>query len=243
MAATISNADGATATVGAATFDSSGGFAANVDDWLGILLSVSNDGTNGASCFTSFQIIVEGDATITVRANILYDPGAAGAGANLVLATGAVTTGFSAGKVRANFSPNFSQAAMRVLKIVPGASEAISFVEADATGLTGNTTTYSAATVSVTNLDMIFAAAAIETDDSITGDSDTTNGSWSTVDTVLADGGADASCMCLTYQYKTVTGTGNQDWACTSATARDSARSYMVLRSASTDTIFAQSVM
>jgi hypothetical protein len=38
--------------------------------------------------------------------------------------------------------------------------------------------------------------------------------------------------MSCSSQYKITTGTGDQAWACTTASARDSAATYLVLRSA-----------
>ena len=195
-------------------------------------IAASNDGSGGASCFSS----VTGNGWnsfpgATIRAQILYDPGSAGAGAELIKVTIEPTVSDSTVGLFVNFSPAVSQAAVHFIRFRPGTGETASFVSADETGETGNTTTYSAPTASVTSGDTIFASAAIETDDAITGDSDTTNGDWSSIDTVLNDGGADNSCMTLSMQYKTVTATGDQDWACTSATGRDSARTYIILRS------------
>jgi len=127
---------------------------------------------------------------------------------------------------------NTPEKAVQVYKVVPGASEVVSFIACDGTGSTGAVSPYTAPTVSVASGDMIWGAAALETDDAVTGDGDTTNGSWSAIITRLADNGADASAMSCSSQYKTVTATGNQSWECTTATGRDSARTYLVLRSA-----------
>lgn len=227
MAATITDVVGANATntnqiqlnIGATT----------VGHWYVVISALSNDGTNGASAWSSTTCP---GGTVTNRAHILYDPGAAGAGADLVIDTVQITSSSGAETITVNTNPNISEGASRVYKVAPGSGETISFISADTTGSTGNTATYDAATVSVTNGDIIFGCAAIETDDAITGDSDTTNGSWSSVVVQLNDQGADASTMSSVSQYKTVNATGNQSWAATTSTARDSARTYIILRSA-----------
>lgn len=231
MAATISDLANGTSIVSSATVVTGSTVTASVGDGLVVLVAASNDGSSGAASLTT---VVDSDAvnTYTQRALINYDPGAAGAGATLGIYTCVVTNALSGDTITANFSPNTSEKAIQVYKLVPGASEVISFVEADTTGSTGNASTYSAATVSVTSGDIIFGAAAIETDDAITGDTDTDSGSWSAIITRLADNGADASTMSCCSQYKTVSATANQAWACTSSTARDSARTYVIMRSA-----------
>lgn len=202
-----------------------------IGEWYVLEFAASNDGASGASAFTAFaKDVGTGNGTFTTRANINYDPGAAGAGANLCKGTVEITTAGTL-SVSVSYSPDVTEGCLAAWKVAPGAGETISFIAADTTGSTGNATTHSAPTVSVTSGDMIWGAAAIETDDAITGDSDTTNGSWSTLETTLDDNGADAASMTLAVQYKTVTATGNQDWACTTATGRDSARTYIVMRS------------
>lgn len=214
---------------------SSGNLDGSPGDWFLSKVSISNDETNGASCFNVMSLAAGGGAvTYVTRANILYDPGAAGAGANLVLVTGEVTSTITNATFQidwVNVGTPPAQGVWHITKIAPGAGETISFIAADTTGSTGNTSTYSAATVSVTNGDMIWGVAAIETDDAITGDSDTTNGNWSSVLTFVQDTGADAVCMTVSSQNKTVNATGDQSWAATSTAARDSARTYIVLRS------------
>ena len=230
MAATISNLANGVDTTADTAVSTGATVTAAVGDWLVVLVAASNDETNGAS---SISGVVDSDGVnvYTQRAIINYDPGAAGAGATLGIFTCAVTQALSNDTITVNFSVNTSQKAVQVYKVVPGASETIAFVAADTTGSTGAATTHSAATVSVTSGHMIWGCASIETDDAVTDDTDTTNGSWSTVVTRLADGGADASTMSCSSQYKTVTATGNQAWACTTASSRDSARTYLVLSS------------
>jgi len=231
MAATISDLANGTGSAAGTPLATGATVTASVGDWLVVIAAASNDGTAGAASITT-AVDSGGVNTYTNRAMINYDPGAAGAGATLGIYTCAVTSAIMNGTITINQSGDTSDKAVQVYKLVPGASEVISFIAADTTGSTGNATTHSAATVSVTSGDIIFGAAAIETDDAVTGDTDTTNGSWSSIITRLDDNGADAAAMSCSSQYKTVTATANQAWACTTVSLRDSARTYCVVRSA-----------
>lgn len=228
MALTISQAGNGVVTSSAASVATGNTITAAAGDWLVAFVAASNDGNVGASAIGTLSDSSSNPGW-TNRATINYDPGAAGAGATLRVATCAVTVALSSGSVSCSMSPNITEGAIQVYKVVPGAAQVVTFRACDTTGSTGNATSYTAAQVSVTSGDTIFGAAAIETDDAITGDTDTTNGSWSTIWTVLADAGADASTMSVASQYKTATGTGNQNWACSSTTGRDSARTYLVI--------------
>lgn len=230
MAATVSDLANGTSITSNTTVVTGSTVTANVGDFLVVIAASSNDGTNGAASMTT---VVDSDGVnvYTQQALINYDPGAAGAGATLGIYTCKVAQALSSDTITVNHSVNTTEKAVQVYKVVPGGNEEVVFVAADTTGSTGNASTYSAAQVSVLNGDIIFGAAAIETDDAVTGDSDSTNGSWSSIITRLADNGADASTMSSCSQYKAVTATGNQDWACTTVTARDSARTYLVIRS------------
>lgn len=235
MAITIAAEGNGTSTATTATQATGATVDAALGDWVVVFVAAANDGTNGASSIASV-VDSTGVNVYVQRAIINYDPGAAGAGATLGIYTSLVISALVSGTVTANFSPDTTQKAIQVYKATPGALEVISFVAADTTGVAGNATEHAAATVSVASGDAIFGAAAIETDDTVTGDTDTDNGSWSTILTRLADGGADAATMSCASQYKVATGTGNQTWSCTTATGRDSARTYIVLRS-SADTV------
>lgn len=237
MAATITDFANST-SLGGSSPASLPVYSASAGEWLLILIAASNDGSGGATSYSSVSVSSAGGGTVSItdRANILYDPGAAGAGANLIIVTVEILTTVTSGQLQVNWVGGAAptEGSAQIYKYAPGAGEAISFVAVDTTGSTGNASTYSAPTVSVTNGDTITGAAAIETDDAITGDTDTTNGNWSSILSRLDDNGADASTMVCSSQWKTVNATGNQSWACTSSTARDSARTYIVLRSAST---------
>ncbi len=233
MAATISDLANGVSITSNTTCVTGGTVTASVGDWLVVVAASSNDGTAGAASQTG---VVDSDGvnTYTRRALINYDPGAAGAGATLGLYTCAVTSALSSDTITVNHSVNTSEKAVQVYKVAPGAGETISFIAVDTTGQAQSSTVVSGAIdVSVTSGNTIFVGAAVETDDAITGDSDTTNGSWSSILTRLADNGADASTMSCASQYKTVTATGNQTCTFTwGASARDCAATYLIIRSA-----------
>lgn len=231
MAATIDLLASAVLGTPGTTYSTAAGQSWTAGDFMVALVAASNDGSGGAASLSSVTHNFGGGPTMSQMALINYDPGAAGAGATLGIFGGLCPDSSSA-----TFSVGFgltttSQSSVRLVRIRPGPGETISLVGVDTTGVTGNSTSHNAATVEVNDGDIMIAAAAVETDDTLTGDSDTTNGNWSAIDTVLDDQGADASTMSLSWQYKTVNATGNQDWACTTATGRDSARTYVVFRS------------
>lgn len=229
MALTITDLGNATSTSSSATLVTGATITASVGDWLVALIAADNNGTSGAASLTSVQDSQSN--TWTQRALINRTPGsAAGDGATLgVFVCEGVTNALSSGTVTANFSPNTISKAIEVYRVQPGAGETIQFVACDATGNKSSTATHDAPTVSVTNGDTIFGAAAIEETATPTGDSDTTNGSWSTLIARVASTGLFASSMGCASQWKTVNATGNQSWAATTGSARDSARTYLIV--------------
>lgn len=95
------------------------------------------------------------------------------------------------------------------------------------TGLRGTADTAGATAGTVTVLttdplsgDLVCAMSAIEhsTASTVTADSDTTNGSWSTQSTQLASGGTTLAAVKVVSQFKLVTATGNQSYATSNST-------------------------
>lgn len=238
MAFTISDLANGTSTTNNTTLASGATVTANVGDWLVVLVAAANSGTSGAA---SISGVSDGSGnTYTQRAIINRTDGSvASDGATLGVYTAPVTTLLSSGTVTVSFSANCAEKSVQVYRVSPGVGETVQFVACDATGATENAASHSAPTVSVTSGDTIFGASAIETDDAITGDSDTTNGSWSALISRLADGGLDPSAMVGVSQYKTVTGTGNQSWTVTETFSHSAASTYLVLRPVTAKTIAA----
>lgn len=62
---------------------------------------------------------------------------------------------------------------------------------------------------------LVIGMAAVETNATVTGDADTTNGSWSAASPVVSNSGVEATSMTLIQQHKIVTASGPQNWAAT----------------------------
>jgi hypothetical protein len=220
-------------------------FSASIGDMLVLLVAVDNAGTNGAAPGITSVTTTSGSGAVgswsTTETN--YDPGSASAGATLYIITGTVTTAFVSAQLTVTFSTTINQAASYGYKVTPGGGEAVEVITIGS-GATGNLSSYSIVTSSITSGDTVIGAVAVETDDAITADADSTNGSWAGTLTNVDDTGADAVCMRIHAQYKTVTGTGTQTFNPTSATARDAAVNYIVLRGVSdtTDDLLANDV-
>ena len=241
MAATISNLANGVSTTNNTTCATGATVTASVGNWLVVIAASSNDGANGAAS-QSGVVDSDGVNTYTNRILVNYDPGAGGAGATLGVYTCQVTQALSNDTITVNHSANTTEKAVQVYKLVPGAGETISYIGGNDSGLVGNKTSHNGGTATgVESGDIVFGAAAIETDDAVTGDSDTTNGNWSAILTRLADNGTDGVTMSCASQYKQTTGTGDQTWTCTTAAGRDSAASYIVIRSAVSSADFALS--
>lgn len=225
---TISDSGNGTSTTSTSTLVTGSTITASVGDWLVALVAADNNGTNGDPSLTGVQDSQSN--TWTQRAFINNDPSTTAAGATLGIYTTEVTVALSSGTVTANFSPNTSSKGMEVYRVQPSAGSCVTFVAADTTGTTGSSTSTAAATVSVTNGDTIFGAGATESRGGGTGDSDTTNGSWSTLISRSGDTGAAATSMNQQSQYKTVNATGNQSWAAGNGASNDWAASYLILR-------------
>ena len=91
-----------------------------------------------------------------------------------------------------------------------------------ATTGTGNGTSFTAPAITPTVAgQMVVAVTAVETNTAITGDADTTDGSWVTISNNSANSGVDATSQTLFAQRKIVTGTTAQNWTATKTGAAD----------------------
>lgn len=234
MTATITVVGTGASTSSSASLTGNADLTAAVGDMLYVLVSASNAGTAGANSTTT--CVDSGGVNVYTKiASINFTPGGvANDGTTLSIFECPVTSAITNGTLTVSFSPNTPEKVFGTWRVQPGAGEAISRIAIDTTGSTGNTSTMSAPTVSVANGDTIFGIYAAETDDLTTGDTDTTNGNWSAIGSfrLTADGGADASCQQVGSQLKTVNATGDQSYAATPGAARDSARTYVIVRSA-----------
>lgn len=223
MALSISSYMGyATNGTSAATLTSAADVNASVGDLLVVLISADNAGTNGAASISS--VSDSNGHTYTQRAKINRDPGSANQGITLGIYTTTVTSAMVNDTVTVSFSPNTQYKTMAVYKITPdsGYTASVKFTD---TGTTGNTSPIAYTSSSLDSGEILIAAYAGENisfpSGTVTGDSDTTRGSWSTRDWLgMWDGGSNFFGN-LVVQYKTVTGTGTQTWNLSVSTAPD----------------------
>lgn len=199
---------------------------AAVGDWLVVCISADNAGSGGSSSIAG--VSDSQSNTWTERLTTNQDPAGASAGITLAVYTCEVTSALTNGTVTVSFSPNTTSKTFTVQRIQPGSGEIVTFDSVGA-GSTGAGTTMSAGAVSVTNGHTIFGATAIESLDTITADSDTTNGSWSTQYTEVASTGTQATSARIGTQFKTVTATDDQTYNTTTGSSRDYAINYMIV--------------
>ena len=226
MALTIADGGSGNSVTNDTTLLSTGQTGA-VGDVLYMFISASNDGTNGAA--SGITGILWGTNTGASVVETNYDPGAAGAGITLYIWKVVVTVAVAVSTQPAiTFSANTSQKSLSCYKVTPGAGETVTD-RAQGAGATGNSAAPTIAAASVASGDTIMGGLAAETDDVITGDSDSSNGSWSSAQQATADGGADAACAKISIQYKTTTGTGDQTYNPTINAARDYAINWITI--------------
>lgn len=169
-------------------------------------LSYPNSGGGGTDPFTSFSD--SHGNTWTLRQNILYDPGAASAGFCLRLYTSPqdVAT-LTTSSVLTMAGPAISYPKWTLMEFVAGAGNTATYVGGGA-GTPAANGTPTVTTASIPSADAVVGAAAAFTTVAAgvwTGDSDTTNGSWSAQQTFSQAYG-------LTSQRKIVTGTATQTY-------------------------------
>jgi hypothetical protein len=182
-----------------------------------LALAYDNSGGGGADPYSS--ITDNAGNTWTSRVNVLNDPGAASAGSVLRIFTSSVRTLNTTSTITVTFGSSTTAKSWTLTEFSSNTSNfAANFLSAGAT-TAGNTTTASSSATNVNNGDAIFGAIANEGNATITADSDTTNGSWSTQQT--QNNGTGTSGMQVASQYKIVNATGNQTYNVTLSAAGD----------------------
>jgi len=231
MALTVSQSGTNNSTSASASIDVTN-VTASVGDVLLVWVAADNDGTSGVNSISS--VTDSQGNTYNSRVNTTQTAGAANDGATIRCFEAVVTSALSLGTVTINFSPNTTRKSVAVWRLQPSANRTVMFIGAGA-GVTGTTAAELTETATGVPInDVIFGCLAVETDDGLTGDADTTNGSWTSIVVVLADGGPDASAMTLGLQRKAVTATGDQTWNPTvfGGVDRDFAMNYVIYRDA-----------
>lgn len=226
MALTISNVATATSTTSGATL-AIPGVTASVGEWLIVAVAADNAGTLGAASLQSSMTDSVGN-TYTNRTLANRDAGDPNQGTTLGIWTAPVTTAITGGTITANFSPNTTAKAALVKKATPATGEQVNFGSVGTAQL-GENDTPSYTTASITSGHTVLFAIAIETDETVTGDTDTTNGVWSALYTALADVGLSSAGQRIASQSKTVTATGTQTWNPRWGPPEEYAMNYIVL--------------
>lgn len=199
-------------------------FSANT---LAVLaLAYDNSGTQGADPYTS--ITDNAGNTWTSRNSTLNDPGAASAGSTLRIFTSSVTALNTTNTITVTFNASTTAKSWTLTEFSSNVTDFIADFFSAPTGASGSTTTPFSNTTSVTSGDAFFAAMANEGNATITADSDTVNGSWSTQQTI--NNGTGTSGMQVASQFKIVNATGNQSYNLTLSAAGDWSVSTIIIR-------------
>lgn len=235
--ATFTDGPTANSTVSGATLAVTGVDAA-VGDLLVLACAADNSGASGAIS-TSTSITDAAGNTWTSRAQTNESGGGVNAGGTtLSVWTCLVTSALTAASITINFSPNTPAKAAAIQRIQPASGCAIVF-DAVGPGVNGTGTTHSSGAVDVPLGSTIFGFTSVETSAAITPDSDTTNGTWSTQQTVTATGGSAATSQVLSVQRKTATASGNQTYDTSTAASREYALNYLVVHEETTGSLAA----
>ncbi len=184
-----------------------------------VLLAVSYDnaGTNGADPFSS--ITDTHSNTWTSRVAVLNDPGAANEGLVLRL----FETYQDAGQLNTSDTVTLTFSTSVTAKVctftqLSGSTGTPTYVASGTA--TGTSSTPSITTDSIASGDYVFGATGQEGGGAQTGDSDTTNGSWSAQQHVVTNL-TGVGNQGITTQGKVTTGTGTQSYDTTINNTRD----------------------
>ena len=225
MALTISQAGSGNSTASSATLAVTLTQSFAVGDMVVVCIASDNNGTNGADSVLS--VTDSQSHTYTLRAEQNNDPGAAASGASVNIYTTRVTTAMTTSDVvTTNFSPNTASKAMVIWEVAPGAGETPAYISNG--GNTNNSSNPSLTSSSIDSGNAVIYALAAETAATLTGDSDTTRGSWSTLHSSVANTGTNGTSMTVGSQYKVVNAVGTQAWG-TTLNSSDWAISYIIL--------------
>lgn len=197
------------------------GASITVGNYLIAYWAIDNSGLNGAATVTTITDPRSNTWTLLTAAN--NDPGAANAGITCRVAYCKVVNPYSNGDdLTWDYNDNTTAKAIMVTEWsgIHGTSP-IAVAQTQSTG--ASTTPASAAKTPGTAGQMFFAAWAVEgpSADTVTEDSDTTDGSWVTLTRLSTVTGTAASNTTINAAYKLVTGTTAQTYNPTAGTSRD----------------------
>lgn len=183
-----------------------------------IVLALDNSGAAGSNTTCNASMVDSVGNTWTERLDVVFDNGAASAGAELCIYTGALTTAFTtADNVVVGFGTSPAAKSWALLEVVPtSALFVMSFVDgAGGTGATSGTPTVT--TSSITSGNVVIGGGSSESTLTWTGDADTSNGSWTNEQE--RGQGTGTTGIAVTSQAKVVTGTATQTYNPTQTSA------------------------
>lgn len=205
-----------------------------VGSYLIAYWAIDNSGLNGAATVTTITDPRGNTWTLLTAAN--NDPGVAAAGITCRVAYCRVVTPYADGDdLTWDYNDNTTAKAIMVTEW--SGIHATSPVAVAQTQSTGASTTPSSPAMSPTAAgQMFFAAWAVEgpSGDTVTEDSDTTDGSWVTLTRLSTVTGTAASNTTANAAYKLVTGATAQTYSPTAGTLRDWAMCALIFDAAST---------
>lgn len=220
MALTITEAGKANSTTSSSSLTVTFTASFAVGDTVYAIVAADNAGTNGASSTGGISDSKSNTWTTVHTQN--FDPGVANAGVTLSVFSCRVTTALTTSDtLTVSFSPDTTSKAMLVWKVVAPSGYKPSVNAQNTSGATG---------ISINRLlavgtgNSIIGAQGWATNQTVTGDTDTTRGAWSTLYSDVADTGTSSTSMTVVSQWKNPTGsTAQQQFTTTVATNTPSA--------------------
>jgi hypothetical protein len=182
-----------------------------------LALAYDNSGTQGADPYTS--ITDNAGNTWTSRANGLNDPGAASAGSTIRIFTSFVTNLQTTNTITVSFNSSTTAKSWTLTEFSSNTSGFLASYLSSLGATTGTSTSVFSQITSQSVNNILFAAFANEGNATVTGDSSTVNGTWSTLQTI--NNGTGTSGMQTGSQYKLLTATGNIGWNVTLSASGD----------------------
>lgn len=175
-------------------------------DLILVAIHADNAGTSGVAAISSVTDST-GANTYSSVVSRNQTSGAANDGLTVAIYSTVLASDWaSATTVTVNWSPNVTAKTIRVVVVTGSDSTAYSTGTNSGSGATYD----SNVTASLASGDLIFAAVGNESNTNPVADSDTTNGSWTTLASASGGGGGDATKMSSRDHYKVVTGAGTQ---------------------------------
>ena len=211
MALTVSQAGTATSTTSSSTLVITPTVSFNEYDVILVLVAADNSGTFGAISISSVEDSQSNTYTL-VRSSAQQGQSVnnlATAAIYRCLTKNALSTSDS---ITVNFSPNTPAKAAVVWKVASASGYRAVQQSQNVVSPTSDGTSLSRSSGTMNANDAVFMLLGLEHNGSVTGDSDTTRGTWSAGYSAIADTGTATTSMQAFSQHKIVTSTGTQTW-------------------------------